>query len=532
MKARKTSALLAVALTATPALAQVTFNQRTAIEVSAAGALVDSGNPFIGLIPADPSIYVGRPITVAWDGSTAYIAGIENAGLGGQTANTGIVEVTNAGAAVNLTAGTYGTPFAKVQGSAFIGFNDIDIQGDRLIAGYEGAGSTPPFSIWDVSTSSPSQVGAGSNEQSGRGVAFDPGFGGAGAGAAWISFGVGFTLGRGLHDPITGDLIDTLADGVVQAGNQDPAAFPGDPPVTDPGDVFETNRELDFGPNGDIYIRHNNFLDRGVRDSAGTVSSVTRIDLGEPQGDFFVGQNLEYVVMGEESDISDDFVLYNSRYRDVNSVSEFTPLHLSFADAVKAVDPSGNAVDVQFNFLVDGGAGDLTPGVQDPIYDFSYDPVTQSLAILEFSRGILHIFDLDTGEGLFGDYDDSGVLDEPDINLLTAAIRAGSTDLDFDADSSGTVDADDLSEWVTVLFGTFLGDSNLDGNVDLIDLSALASNFGGTAGWAGGNFNTDTVVDLIDLSLLASNFGSTTAIPEPAAISLLGLGALAIGRRR
>ncbi|WP_428388020.1 hypothetical protein [Mucisphaera sp.] len=534
MKATQTATLLAATLIAAPAFGQITFNQRAAIEVSAAGALVDSGNPFIGLVPVDPASYIGRPITMAWDGNRAFIAGIENAGRSAATANLGLTEVTNAGSATGLTAGTFSAPFGKAQASAFLGFNDLDIQGDRLLAAFEPVGlSTPSFSIWDISAGTPTQVGSGSDEQAGRGVAFDPGFQGQGAGAAWLSFGSGFALGRGLHDPVTGDLIDTLVDGVVQAGNQDPAQFPGDPPITDPGDVFETNREMDFGPNGDIYIRHNNFLDRGVRDSAGTVSSVSRIDLNEPQGDFFVGQNLEYMVFGDEADISDDVIIYNSRYRDPNGANEFVPLPLGFDDAVKAVDPSGNEVDITFNFLVDGGAGDLTPGVQDPIYDFAYDPATQSLAILEFGRGILHIFDLDTGNnGIEGDYDGSGTLDAADIDLLAAAIRGASSDLTFDTDGSGTIDADDLTEWVTVLAGTFFGDANLDAAVDLIDLSALATNFGNTAGWAGGNFNTDTTVDLIDLSLLATNFGSTAAIPEPAAISLLALGTLALGRRR
>ncbi|WP_428388605.1 hypothetical protein [Mucisphaera sp.] len=76
------------------------------------------------------------------------------------------------------------------------------------------------------------------------------------------------------------------------------------------------------------------------------------------------------------------------------------------------------------------------------------------------------------------------------------------------------------------------GDANLDGVVDLVDLSILASGFNGGGTWTDGNFNGDGVVDLIDLSLLATNFGQEAGVlPEPASEALVGLGLLA-GRRR
>ncbi|MEQ9454095.1 MAG: hypothetical protein RLN76_05815 [Phycisphaeraceae bacterium] len=130
-----------------------------------------------------------------------------------------------------------------------------------------------------------------------------------------------------------------------------------------------------------------------------------------------------------------------------------------------------------------------------------------------------------------GDFNADTLVDADDIDLLTAAIRAGSTDPQFDLDGLNGVDAGDLDE-ILSLIGTIPGDTNLDFEVDLIDLSALASNFDGTAGWAGGNFNADTVVDLIDLSLLASNFGSTAPAPEPGSLAILTLAGLAMIKRR
>ncbi len=86
----------------------------------------------------------------------------------------------------------------------------------------------------------------------------------------------------------------------------------------------------------------------------------------------------------------------------------------------------------------------------------------------------------------------------------------------------------------------FFGDAKLDGNVDVLDLAALANNFGKPdPAWAQGDFNGDGLVDVLDLAILANNFGKTTGgaggnapVPEPASAALMLLALAAAARRR
>jgi hypothetical protein len=106
----------------------------------------------------------------------------------------------------------------------------------------------------------------------------------------------------------------------------------------------------------------------------------------------------------------------------------------------------------------------------------------------------------------------------------------------------------DVSPADAIARTTRYGDANLDGLVNLADFNRLAANFGSTSGvWSQGDFDYNGTINLQDFNRLAANFGQQAAgtsvtpddwanlagaIPEPASLSLLALGALPLMRRR
>ncbi len=85
-----------------------------------------------------------------------------------------------------------------------------------------------------------------------------------------------------------------------------------------------------------------------------------------------------------------------------------------------------------------------------------------------------------------------------------------------------------------------MGDVNLDGYVDDDDLSILLASWNGSVAWgcSAADLSRDGEIDDDDLSLILAHWNAGTppmdggAIPEPATLSLLVLGGLALIRRR
>ena len=92
--------------------------------------------------------------------------------------------------------------------------------------------------------------------------------------------------------------------------------------------------------------------------------------------------------------------------------------------------------------------------------------------------------------------------------------------------------------YIQVMYGPLMGDADSSGYVDDDDLSLLLANWNTGTIWAQGDFDEDGDVDDDDLSLLLARWNAGTpplgdaAIPEPATLALLAIGAAGMIARK
>lgn len=171
----------------------------------------------------------------------------------------------------------------------------------------------------------------------------------------------------------------------------------------------------------------------------------------------------------------------------------------------------------------------LVPFLYDPDEAFTLQQIEDGIdALLE---GVVETF--------LGDFNADQRLEAGDIDLLSAAVRAGDHPSRFDLTGDDLVNNADREFWVEDLYGTYFGDADLDGEFGSSDL-ILALQAGtyeddvpGNAGWATGDWDGDGEFSTADL-LVAFQAGayeqgpraSVASVPEPTSNLPLGIGLL------
>lgn len=296
---------------------------------------------------------------VAWNGSKLYIGGFNQSG---GAISTGIAEISDP-----LGAATIGPRFGGLSTPNLRGFSGLAIQGNRLAAGCDtGAAVAGGYATFDTAANT---AVASKNLRGFTGPAFDPGFAGSAPSAGNVAFSGTGSGRRGVFNTDTGADIYALGAGMIW--NNNPA---GATPA--PG---TNNRDIAFDSfTGDIYGRAANAIIKGVRSGDNSISNAggTAIYVnygagGQGTASNTNQQNLSLMDLGSLG----KFVIFNDRP---------TSQSASFTSAIKAIDTNGVAQSINFNGF------NITSSTS--AFDFSYDAVSRTLAVSDFSNSNVYIF--------------------------------------------------------------------------------------------------------------------------------------------
>jgi hypothetical protein len=239
------------------------------------------------------------------------------------------------------------------------------------------------------------------------------------------------------------------------------------------------------------------------------------------------GNNVLDSVRGDIIEVDFD----NPTRRNDSTFGSSTPLDLEY---LPAPGDSGGGLFIDVDGMTELAGITSYTSATDFVIDSDYGDLAGFVRVSSYLDWIESIVgDLNA---LFGDFNSDKYLTADDIDILTREIGFNTTDTQFDLNGDGVVNLDDRVFWVEDVFHTHLGDLNLDGRVDDVDLNLMNNtlfNYG--TEWTTGDFNGDGNTDVSDWNLWNDNRGliGAAAVPEPACGVLLSVLAMAvIGRSR
>jgi hypothetical protein len=238
-------------------------------------------------------------------------------------------------------------------------------------------------------------------------------------------------------------------------------------------------------------------------------------DAGQTYGGYYCA---EFVASEDMMYIANDAAVWGHGAGLYFTMRVVTPQELEAGDLTWSLPDSHSEASPQgtagvYDVLWVGGGDPTRPGDFTDDLGGAPDDMVNAYDIDALADAILNGGDVATFDLVI-----DGVLDSLDMDMLIEML----------ADTT-IVDAGEEFGFVT---GTFYGDFNLDGTVNLLDLNKLTANYNGTGGWTLGDANGDGSIALLDLNKLTANYNSTVVVPEPATMTLLALGAVALIRRK
>ena len=331
--------------------------------------------------------------------------------------------------------------------------------------------------------------------------------------------------------------------------------------------VFDAGSTLNLG--ADVILSE----DIDIRGTGPTVATVAAHGFDVTARDVVVGRfnntgaltDVELLTAGRTLSVERSQLLLNGGFDSVGSslrvVSDSRLMVTQDADSVRGLSLEGNTLDILDTSVLELNFDAVLSSVGDWVFRWanptSGDRVAAMNGLISSGRIVVnssHSFVVvDNGDGytyianFASDFNNDDKLNCQDIDLLTAAIVAGSTDLMFDLNGDGTINTADRDQWLADAGSVFLrsgnpflpGDANLDGVVDGSDFGIWNANkFTVNSAWCSGDFNTDGRVDGSDFGIWNANkFRSSdgiASVPEPVCGSwlLCFLGMAIRGRRR